>query len=131
MAGATHSKTVSAAQASCPVGTQLLYKVDTDGSLPIANLDVHCYHEIRVYASHYGTDDTTRLFWVVIQVVHESSDPSELLELDRFTLEYNATASKTYSTPGIYLSFALVHGFNTPNSGRLFFAVYGNNSPTV
>ena len=129
-AGVIQPKTASAAPAPCPTGTQLVYTFDTGDSITSPALDVHCYHEIRVYATHYGTDDTTRDYLVVLQPVPDGKEPA-VLELDRFSLGYNASTSKTYSTPGTSLRIIFWRGLGTFNAGRVFLKVYGNNSPAA
>jgi hypothetical protein len=129
-AGVIQPKPVSAALAACPTGTQLIYTVDTGSTITSPALDVHCYHEIRVYAMHYGTDDTTREYLVALQPVPDAKEPA-VLELDRFSLGYNASTSKTYSTPGTSLWILFYRGYGTFNAGRVFLKVYGNNSPAT
>ena len=129
--GLIQPKTDSASPTPCPRGTQLIYAVDTGSSITSPALDMHCYNEIRVYAIHYGTNDTTREYLVILQPVPQAQDPPALLELDRFTLGYNASSSKTYSTPGTSLRITLFRELGTFNAGRLFLKVYGNNSPAT
>ena len=116
-------------------GTRLLYKVDTTQTLTTPNIDVHCYHEIRVYASQYAGTDNTILFTVVIKPVLAANDPPAFPELDRFTLgnfvAATASVSRAYSTPGTAVFFILFRGLGTFNGEHLFFEVYGNNSPAV